>query len=77
MVAGLGWSTRADGGYNEESGTSEAAPFVSALAGLLASKDKTTSEIQQRMQSTATDLGASGNDPNFGYGRINANRAVP
>ena len=44
---------------------------------VLASKDKTTSEIQQRMQSTATDLGASGNDPNFGYGRINANRAVP
>lgn len=70
-------STRAGGGYYEESGTSESAPFVSALAGLLASKGKTASEIRQRMQSTATDLGATGYDPYFGHGRINANAAVP
>jgi len=70
-------STRAGGGYDEESGTSEAAPFVSALAGLLASEGKTASEIRQRMQSTATDLGATGDDPKFGHGRINADRAVP
>jgi thermitase len=69
-------STRAGGGYEEENGTSESAPFVSALAGLLASKGKTASEIRQRMQSTATDLGAAGDDPKFGHGRINANRAV-
>ncbi len=70
-------STRAGGSYNEESGTSESAPFVSALAGLLASEGKTASEIRQRMQSTATDLGPAGDDPSFGHGRINANRAVP
>jgi thermitase len=70
-------STRAGGGYYEESGTSEAAPFVSALAGLLASEGKTASEIRRRMQSTATDLGASGYDPSFGHGRINAYKAVP
>jgi thermitase len=70
-------STGAGGGYYEEDGTSEAAPFVSALAGLLASEGKTASEIRQRMQSTATDLGTSGDDPKFGHGRINANRAVP
>lgn len=70
-------STGAGGGYYEDRGTSESAPFVSALAGLLASKGKTASEIRQRMQSTATDLGASGDDPKFGHGRINANRAVP
>jgi thermitase len=69
-------STRAGGGYNEEDGTSEAAPFVSALAGLLASEGKTATEIRQRMQSTADDLGPTGEDPSFGYGRINANRAV-
>jgi thermitase len=69
-------STGAGGGYYKESGTSEAAPFVSALAGLLASKGKTASEIRQRMQSTATDLGASGIDPKFGHGRINARRAL-
>jgi thermitase len=70
-------STRAGGGYDEASGTSESAPFVAALAGLLASEGKTSSEIRQRMQSTATDLGASGDDPKFGHGRINADRAVP
>jgi thermitase len=70
-------STRAGGGYNEEDGTSESAPFVSALAGLLASEGKSASQIRQRMQSTATDLGPAGDDPSFGYGRINANKAVP
>jgi thermitase len=69
-------STGAGGGYYEESGTSEAAPFVSALAGLLASEGRTASEVRQRMESTATDLGAAGDDPNFGHGRINAYRAV-
>jgi thermitase len=69
-------STGAGGGYYKESGTSEAAPFVSALAGLLASKGKTASEIRQRMQSSATDLGASGFDPKVGHGRINARRAL-
>ena len=69
-------STGAGGGYYGESGTSEAAPFVSALAGLLASQGKTASEIRQRMQSRATDLGAPGVDPNFGHGRINARAAV-
>jgi thermitase len=70
-------STRSGGGYNKANGTSEAAPFVSALAGLLASEGKTASGIRRRMQSTATDLGAAGDDPKFGHGRINANRAVP
>ena len=70
-------STWAGGGYAGASGTSESAPFVSALAGLLASEGKTATEIRRRMQSTATDLGASGDDPKFGHGRINANRAVP
>ena len=70
-------STQTGGGYNEVSGTSESAPFVSALAGLLASEGKTASEIRPRMQTTATDLGPAGDDPSFGHGRINANRAVP
>ena len=70
-------STRLGGGYYELSGTSQAAPFVSALAGLLASEGKTAYGIRQRMQNTATDLGSSGKDPSYGYGRINANAAVP
>ena len=70
-------STFDGGGYGEESGTSESAPFVSAVAGLLASQGKTAGQIRLRMQSTATDLGPDGDDPNYGHGRIDAARAVP
>jgi thermitase len=69
-------STRTGGGYDLESGTSESTPFVSALAGLLASRGKTAAEIRKRMQSTATDLGPAGDDPYYGHGRINAGQPV-
>jgi thermitase len=70
-------ATRVGEAYNKVSGTSESAPFVSALAGLLASEGKTAGEIRQRMQNTAKDLGAAGDDPKFGHGRIDADSAVP
>ncbi|HET7271369.1 MAG TPA: S8 family serine peptidase [Rubrobacter sp.] len=69
-------STLAGGGYSQESGTSLSAPFVSALAGLLASQDMPADQIRHRMQSTATDLGPTGEDPRFGHGRIDAATAV-
>ena len=87
-AAVAGWTSRPGNGHpvhrrqSEEGttrdGTSESAPFVSALAGLLALRLRRQDGvgIQQRMQSTATDLGAAGDDPKFGHGRINANRAV-
>ncbi|MBA2714844.1 MAG: hypothetical protein H0U55_14965 [Rubrobacteraceae bacterium] len=50
---------------------------MSALAGLLASQGKMADQIRLRMQSTATDLGPDGDDPNYGHGRIDAARAVP
>lgn len=70
-------ATRVGEAYYKLSGTSQSAPFVSALAGLLASEGKTASEIRQRMQNTAKDLGAAGDDPKFGHGRIDADSAVP
>jgi subtilisin family serine protease len=71
-------STRAGGGYDAMSGTSMSAPFVSALAGLLDSRDPflSASQIRHRMEATASDLGPARKDPYFGYGRINANSAV-
>lgn len=70
-------STQAGGGYVKMSGTSMSAPFVSALAGLLASQDiYTADQIRQRMQATAADLGPAGKDSFFGHGRIDANNAV-
>ena len=69
-------STRASGGYGTQSGTSFSAPFVSGLAGLLASQGMSADSIRQRMQATAKDLGPAGDDPSFGHGRINADNAV-
>jgi thermitase len=69
-------STRAVGGYGTRSGTSYSAPFVSGLAGLLASQGKSAYAIRQRMQESAVDLGPAGKDPRFGHGRINADNAV-
>jgi thermitase len=69
-------SARASGGYGRDYGTSMSAPFVSGLAGLLASQGKSAYAIRQRMQETAVDLGPAGKDARFGHGRINADNAV-
>jgi thermitase len=69
-------STRMSGGYDRMSGTSMSAPFVSGLAGLLASRGMSADSIRQSMQTTAKDLGPAGDDPQFGHGRIDADNAV-
>jgi len=63
------------GSYRSASGTSTAAPHVSGLAGLLASKGYSNSEVRKRIESTAFDLGATGKDPEFGWGLIDAEAA--
>jgi thermitase len=69
-------STSESGGYDRQSGTSMSAPFVSGLAGLLASQGNSADSIRQRMQTTAEDLGPAGQDPRYGHGRIDAADAV-
>jgi thermitase len=69
-------STVPGGGYGIKAGTSMASPHVAALAGLLASQDLSPPEIRRRIQRTATDLGATGKDNSFGWGLIDANKAV-
>jgi thermitase len=69
-------STSKSGGYGKKSGTSFSAPFVSGLAGLLASQGMSADSIRQRMQGSAKDLGPAGDDPRFGHGRIDADNAV-
>jgi thermitase len=69
-------STTKSGGYGKLDGTSFSAPFVSGLAGLLASQGMSADSIRQRMQGSAKDLGPAGDDPRFGHGRINADNAV-
>lgn len=62
--------------YASWSGTSMAAPHVSALAALLASRGKSRVNIEERITDTAVDLGPNGRDPYYGAGRINADRAI-
>jgi thermitase len=64
--------------YCSLSGTSMATPHVSGLAALLWSFDHglTADRVRAIIQATADDLGDPGRDDTFGYGRINAARAL-
>jgi subtilisin family serine protease len=67
-----------DQGYGTYSGTSLATPHVTGLAGLLLSQDpdRTADEVRSLIEQTAVDLGPVGLDGYFGWGRIDALRAV-
>ncbi|GGH22392.1 hypothetical protein GCM10011418_28930 [Sphingobacterium alkalisoli] len=64
--------------FHEFNGTSAACPQVSGVAALLLSMNPNLTEAQVRttLQNTATDMGASGFDNTFGYGRVNAFAAL-
>ena len=59
-------------------GTSAACPQISGVAALLLSTNPNLTESQVRtiLQQTATDMGTSGFDYTFGYGRVNSYNAV-
>ena len=73
---GVGVLSTVPGGYDNLSGTSVAAPHVSALAGLISAQGYSAAQIRNRMEATAADLGSNGKDVDFGYGRIDAYRAA-
>lgn len=64
--------------YDYVHGTSQAAPHVSGLAALLWAVAPTLSpdEVQTAIETTAVDRGASGWDPYYGHGRIDAAAAL-
>jgi len=69
----------ANGDYSKWfTGTSAATPQVAGLAALILSvkSDLTSDEVQFIIESTADDLGESGWDPNYGWGRINVEEAL-
>jgi uncharacterized repeat protein (TIGR02543 family) len=67
-----------DNAFTSSTGTSMAAPVVSGIAALLFAKNPglTPAQVQQIIENTATDLGASGKDNYFGSGLVNAQRAL-
>ena len=67
----------AGGSYAYMNGTSMAAPQVTGTAAIVASKTGLRgAALRNRLQSTADDKGVAGYDTKFGYGRVNAYRAV-
>lgn len=66
------------GGYGLWSGNSFAAPMVSAAAALVWSVNPalTPVQVEAYLEQQCDDLGAAGDDPVFGHGRLNAGRAV-
>lgn len=68
--------------YQPLSGTSMATPLVSGIAalvysrGLSTGRDLTNNEVRCILRNTADDRGAPGFDLEYGFGRVNAQRAV-
>lgn len=65
-------------GYDYLDGTSMACPIVAGIAALVLSRnpDYTPAEVKERIQSTSTDVGKKGFDNEYGYGVVNAAKAV-
>lgn len=64
--------------YENFNGTSAACPQVSGVAALMLSvrSDMSESQVIEILQQTATDMGPSGFDNTYGFGRVNAFAAV-
>jgi subtilisin family serine protease len=75
---GCVYTTTVGGGYGSACGTSFSAPIVAAVAGLVYSLNSSLSpsQVTQILDKNADDLGPAGWDATFGWGRVNAARAV-
>ena len=72
------WSTAMGGGYGAYSGTSVSSPVTAGVVALMMSANPTlpNADVEKLLFSTALDLGDMGRDPYYGYGRVDAAKAV-
>lgn len=72
------YTTTNGGGYASGTGTSFSAPIVAGVAALVISQNPslTGSQVAQVLKSNADDLGPVGWDPGYGYGLVDAYKAV-
>ena len=72
------WTTLRGGGYGWKAGTSTASPVVAGVYALMMSANSTLppATLDNILFTTALDLGTSGLDQYFGYGRVHAANAV-
>jgi uncharacterized repeat protein (TIGR02543 family) len=65
-------------GYGYDSGTSMAAPVVSGVAASMYAVNSsiTPAQVREALYETASDLGTTGWDQYYGYGLVNADRAL-
>jgi thermitase len=73
-----GNTTTNGGGYSSACGTSFSAPIVAGVAALVLSVNSslTPAQVTDILRQSADNLGQAGWDPTYGYGRVNAARAV-
>jgi len=70
-------TARSDGGFGRETGTSIAAPIVSAFVVCdFARQHKNLSSLIEGLAAKIIDLGEAGRDPVFGFGLLDVNRAA-
>ena len=72
------YSMAGTGGYYRDCGTSYSAAAVTGVAALAWTKYPTftAAQLRQHLQASVVDLGPAGLDDQFGYGRIDAAKAV-
>lgn len=71
-------TTDRDGSYKSVSGTSFSAPMTAGVAAMVLSVDESLSgmQVQSIIKQSTDDLGPAGWDSGYGWGRLNAARAV-
>lgn len=79
VAPGVGlWTTTIDGDYGPPNGTSFSSPFVAGVAGLILSlrPELGSYDVRCILSASTDDQGEPGKDPSYGWGRLNALRAV-